>query len=299
VLDVFICLSKENQLIVTTGVQSQWNEEHSASGNAGMTTEALYYQVYDNCSFLDALLNLTNNMVINITTNVELLHIIPVVGLTNISITGHNNPIVNCKNHGGLNIVLCNNCTIEGIAWDACGAKNINDNEDCSPAINLHNSTNVTIINCSFQDSVGQAVVLSGMLGVVIISRCNFLFNNKYQGHGAAVHYSSNITCGYPLNFKIDDCTFSHNENAESLVYLGHSSNKLFDTLHLHTSSFYHNKAASIYLTNQTLHITGRIKIHDNNAENGSGIFIIDYSNVLVLNNTIIQFRNNHGGTVY
>ena len=141
------------------------------------------------------------------------------------------------------------------------------------------------------------------MLGVVIISHCNFLFNNKYQGHGAAVHYSSNITCGYPLNFKIDNCTFSHNENAESLVYLGHSSNKLYEILHLHNSSFSHNKAVCIYLTNQALHVTGNIAIHSNIAENGSGIFISDYSNVLIHKSTNIRFENNtansYGGSIY
>ena len=299
--DVFICicLNEENQLRVTTGVQSQWDEERSASGNASMNMKD---QIYSNCSFHDALLSLTNNTVINITTNVELLQIINVVGLTNISITGHSNPIVNCKNHGGLHIVSCNNCTIEGITWDACGAKNINDSENCSPVIQLNNSTNVTIINCYFQHLVGQAIILSGMSGKVSISHCNFSHNNKYQGHGAAVHYSSNITSSYLLNFKIDDCTFSFNENAESIVYLGHSSNKPYETLHLHNSSFYHNKAVSIYLTNQAFHVTGRIKFHNNIAEYGSGIFISDYSDVLVHNNAIIQFGHNTdnvGGAVY
>ena len=290
---------------------------HPAEGNKRMInvthnqwSEAFFsnrklppYHKYGDCLFHDALVNLTNNTVINITTNVELLQIIKVVGFANISITGHNNPIVNCKNHGGLHIVSCNNCTIEGITWDACGAKNISNTKTYFPAIQLHNSSNVAIKNCSFRYSVGQALVLTEMSTEIIISHSNFLFNIEYQGHGAAVHYSSNITFGYPLKFKIDDCTFSYNERAESIVYLGHSSNNPYELLHLHNSRFSHNIAVSIYLTNQTLHVTGNIVIHNNTAENGSGIFISDYSNVLIHKSTNICFENNtansYGGSIY
>ena len=289
--------SAEGKHRVITVTHSQWSETLSVNG-----TLALFYHMDGNCSFDNALANLIDNTVINITTNVELSWISTVIGFTNILLTGHNNPTVNCNHYGGLSIVSCYNCTIEGLTLDGCGASNISDNENDLPAIQLYNSSNVTIKNCSFQYSVGQAIVLSGMSREVSISDCNFLYNNQYKGHGAAIHYSSNITHAYPLKFVIDNCTFSYNEGAESIVYLGQSSTKLYEPLHLHNSSFYHNKGVPIYLSHQNLHITGSIEICSNIAENGSGILISDYSNVIFHKNTKILFRNNaanNGGAIY
>ena len=302
-LGVFIHLGIGNKS-ENTVVRDLWNEKQSrsVSGNDS-DLGTLYYQVNDSHSFYDALANLTSYSVINVTTNVHLSWIAAVVGFTNILITGHDNPTVNCNHYGGLSIVSCYNCTIEGISWDGCGASNFSNYENNLPAIQLYNSSNITIKNCTFQHSVGQAIVLSGMSGEVSINHCNFLYNNPYKGHGAAIHYSSNITHTYPLKFVIDYCTFSYNEDAESIVYLGHSSTKLYESLHLHNSSFYQNKGVPIYLANQTLHVTGSIEIFSNSAENGSGIFISDYSNVLVHKNTNIHFRNNvaskYGGALY
>ena len=299
-LGVFIQLGIGNN--ENTVVHDLWNERQSrsVSGNDS-DLGTLYYQVNDSHSFYNALANLTSNSVINVTTNVHLSWIAAVVGFNNVLITGHNNPMVTCNHYGRLSIVSCYNCTIEGITWDGCGAKNISDNE--GPAIQLYNSSNITIKNCTFRHSVGQAIVLSGMSEEVSINHCNFLYNNQYKGHGAAIHYSSNITHTYPLKFVIDYCTLSHNKCTESIVYFGHSSSKLYESLHLHSSNFYHNKGVPIYLTNQTLHVTGSIEIFINSAENGSGFFISDYSNVLIHKNTNFHFRNNiadkYGGAFY
>ena len=87
--------------------------------------------IFGNCScpsLYAALTNLTSNVLINITTNVQLPSVIPLVDLANITITGHNNPTVNCNSSGGLHIISCRNCIIEGISWDWCGAKNIREN---------------------------------------------------------------------------------------------------------------------------------------------------------------------------
>ena len=62
-------------------------------------------RVYGNCScqsLYSALANLTSNVLINITTDVELSSIIQRGNLTNVTITGYNNPTVNCNNSGGL-----------------------------------------------------------------------------------------------------------------------------------------------------------------------------------------------------
>jgi len=137
---------------------------------------------YDNCScrFLhNALVNFTSNVLIKITTGVKLFSIISLIDLANISIIGHNNPIVNFRNSGGFHFVSCYNCSIEGISWKGCGTRNISGhNENVHPVLQLYNSSNITIKNCSFKYSFGQAVVLSRVSGDVKIICCNFSLAN-------------------------------------------------------------------------------------------------------------------------
>ena len=65
--------------------------------------------IYGNCScpsLHNGLANLTSNVLINITTDIGLFLIIPLVNLANITITGHNNPTVNCSNSGGIHFYI-------------------------------------------------------------------------------------------------------------------------------------------------------------------------------------------------
>ena len=249
--------------------------------------------IYGKCScpsLYNALTNLTSNFLINITTDVVLSSIITLVNLANITITGHNNPTVNCNNSGGLLFISCHNCTIEGIIWDECGARIFGNP---SSVLHLFNSSNITITNCTFQHSIGQAVVLSEMIGDVNIDHCNFLSNKQYEGHGTAIHYSSNILLAPQLIFNITNCMFSYNEGAKSVVYFGGQS--LTNSLHLQNCKFNHNRAVPIYLSNQNLYISGNVKFYDNVAENGGGMFISDHSNVTFHKSAAVNFRNNNG----
>jgi len=91
--------------------------------------------------------------------DVILSSLIEATGLQNVSIIGHNNPTVNCKIVGGIHFTICHDFIIQGITWDRCGTENIDDNT--KPGIKLNYFSNITIQNCSFQHSIGQAVVLS------------------------------------------------------------------------------------------------------------------------------------------
>ena len=164
------------------------------------------------CSSLDhALVNLTSNVLINITTDVTLSSLILVSNIENASIVGHNNPTIHCKRTGGMHFTCCHNCIIQGITWDGCGT------EYTEPGLKLSNSSNISIKNCSFQYSTGQAVVLAETSGDVNISYCNFIHNNHYRGHGAAIHYSSSniISCHH---LSLSYCNFINNQNAQSLA---------------------------------------------------------------------------------
>ena len=65
--------------------------------------------------------------------------------------------------------------------------------EKTEPVVLLSISSSITIKNCVFQRSKGQAVLLSEVSGDVNI---NFLHNNHYGGHGAAISYSGLFSRG-------------------------------------------------------------------------------------------------------
>ena len=265
--------------------------------------------VYGNCScpsLYHVLANLTSNVLINITTDVELSLIVPIVGLANFTITGHNNPTINCNNSGGLHFLSCYNCIIEGITWEGCGARNISDDDDnIYPVLQFTNSSNITIQNCSLQQSIGQAIVLLGMSGDVNINYSNFLSNKHYEGHGTAIHYSSNNMLSSPLKLTITGCNFSYNGRAKSIIYFGHLLPilKFCEYLKLQNSLFHHNRGVPIYLSNYDLHINGNIEFYSNVAENGGGIYISDHSNVIFHKSATVNFTNNtatnNGGAIF
>ena len=110
------------------------------------------------------------NTLINITTDVTLSSPI------RFSIIGNSNPTVKCKSIGRIHITFCKNRTIQGITWDECSTKHIDNHTE--PGLMLRYLSIITIQNCFFQHSVGQAVALSE---VSVMS--NYISNHYYGGH--------------------------------------------------------------------------------------------------------------------
>ena len=256
--------------------------------------------VYGNClcSSLDhALANLTSDVLINITTDVTLSSLVRASELENVSVIGYNNPTVNCTVFGGIHLNFCYNCIFQGIAWEGCG------NKSTESGLTISNSSNITINNCSFQYSKGQAVLLSEVSGDVHINHCNFLYNNHYSGHGAAIHYlSSNEASSHNKVsvLTISDCNFAYNY-AKSLV---HFENKISakDYITFRSSKFCHNQGISIYTVNQNIHLNEINVFQNNTAENGAGIYN-DHSTVTISENSnttfIKSFVKFNGGMVF
>ena len=294
ILGVVVQYVDGNQRIIHVSELVNDNEDFIISGE---DENSLICCVYGNCSCssLDhALANLTSNVLINITTDVTLSSLVRVSDLENVSIIGHNNPTVNCRSIGGIHFTYCNNCIVQGITWDGCGAGNISN--DTEPGLKLSYSSNVTIQSCFFQQSVGQAVVLSEMLGDVSINNCMFMNNSHYRGHGAAVHYSSstnNDTINYSLEIK--NCNFSYN-NIKSLVYL-ENENKC-DEMILNNSTFIDNQGISVYAINHKIYLNGKVSFKNNTAENGAGVYISDHSTVTFVNNSEAVFLRNHSSII-
>ena len=256
--------------------------------------------VYGNCSCHSleyALANLTDNVLINITTNVTLSSPTKMLDLKDVSIIGHNNPTLNCRKVGGMHFTICHNCIIKGIIWDECGTK-------AEPGLKLSYSSNITILNCSFRHSIGQAVVLSEVTGVININHCQFVYNSHYRGHGAAVHYSSsNVTNHLQPLLTISDCNFTNNEGAMSLVYIENRTSEHAHYVMLYYSKFCHNQGPSIYVINQKLSLSGKLLFQNNTAKSGTGIYITDHSTVIFGTNSNVEFIQNsadhNGGAVF
>ena len=250
---------------------------------------------YGNCSCnsLDhAPAHLTNNVLINITTDLMLSSLIEVSNLVNVSIIGHNNPTVNCRKFGGINLTFCHNCIIQGIIWDGCGAKTVY--AKTKAVLKISYSSNITIQNCSFQHSIGQAVILSEVSGDVNINHCQFVYNSYYRDHGAAVHYSSNNVTNQPESLlTITNCSFSYNKGFKSLVYL---KNKISRNIIIHFSKFCHNQGVtSVYAINQRLSFKGELLFQNNTANRSAGMYIIDHSSISFDKDSNIAFIQNYG----
>ena len=99
-------------------------------------------------SLPQALSFITNNTIINITSQIIPLRGFVQTSGSNISITSSVGTTIMCNNIGAMYCDQCNNFTIKAIKWDSCGIKS----KVFTPGIFLHRVSNISIINCTFQN---------------------------------------------------------------------------------------------------------------------------------------------------
>ena len=261
------------------------SSEYATNNNNNFTA----YMNYSGHSFHHKLAVLTSNSLIKITTDLVLPSVVLLVDLENVSIIGYENPTINCDDAGGIHFDHCHNCTIVGITLQKCGSNN-------KPAIDLYNSSNIKIENCSFQHSVAQAIALSNMVGNVTINGCKFLFN-IFKGHGTAIYYLPNIKQLHSkFQFKVTNCNFTHNgmSSSKSILYIGPSKNKFMNQVivYVMNSVFLNNQGVPIYISRQTVIVSGNILLKGNRAHKGGAIFITKHSK-LVFYKSDIEIDNN------
>ena len=142
----------------------------------------------------------------------------------------------------------------------------------------------------------------------VSINSCKFVFNDHFEGHGTAIHYSS-ITKHHgqsKFQFTISNCTFTHNGVASnkttSVVYIGPSNNKSMEQIFFMNSVFFCNKGIPIYILHQNVFISGNILFKRNVAISGGGIYITNRSRI-VFHISDAKFMNNeamnYAGALY
>ena len=279
--------------VATAAEDGSGNEEYTGVSGSGQSVSNAGYMRSNNihqsdCSFHYKLTNLHSNGLIDIKANMMLTSIVQLVGLKNITIIGHDNPTVNCDNAGGIHFDNCHNCIVIGITWEKCGINNYS-----MPAMEVYNSSNIIIQNCSFYYSETQAIALSEMSGNVTINHCKFLYNNHFVGHGTAIHFLSKFEHHSKFQFTISNCNFTQNGATidNSIVYIGPSNNKLLEQIYLTNSVFSSNQGVPIYISHQHAFVTGVIKFEGNKANSGGGIFVTNHSYVMLKSDT--KFADN------
>ena len=262
------------------------------------------------CNKLEDLLDgLKSNASVNITDNVTLSSFIELKALNNISVIGYNNITVICVNSGGLKLFRCSDVTIEGITWIRCGGY---DNINYLPVINLrlsYSGYNILIQKCTFQYSLGIAISFHDIyVNTVNIKHCNFMNNNQYKDHGAAIYFNNNIDHGYFYLYgdviKIINCTFSCNGIAKSIIYFEGTNYLHPNNIYFNTSNFYNNQGVSVNVSRYTyLHYSVYVLFENNVAENGAGIYISDHSTVTFDKSSNVKLVNNsvyhNGAAIY
>ena len=168
-------------------------------------------------TIFDALSNISSNTIVNITRDsvLNLESVVLLQDLTNITIVGHKNPTINCNGTGALKFAFCSYVAIEGVSWKGCG---YNSNS----GIGFYHSNDISIKNCSFQYSAGQAIAMLEVSGNVCINNSKFTNNTNYSGHGAVLYYTSYVTENHTKQLLvINNCKFTSNiATNSSVVYI-------------------------------------------------------------------------------
>ena len=145
------------------------------SNNGNDSTECCVHGICTCSSLYTALLNITNNTIINITSKSVALHNTTTMGsgkLSNITITGSNVTIM-CNNSGSVYCEYCDHVSIEGITWDRCGDPNGTN----VAGVVFNDASNISLVNCTFQRSQSSAVSLLEVSDIIMIQGCRFLSN--------------------------------------------------------------------------------------------------------------------------
>ena len=125
------------------------------------------------CSSLStALLKIDSFTIINITSESVALNSTTTMGsgkLTNITITGSNVTIM-CNNSGSVYCESCDHVVIVRITWNRCGDPNgIN-----IAGVTFNVTSNISLVNCTFQNSQIPLVSLAEIADRILIQGCNF-----------------------------------------------------------------------------------------------------------------------------
>ena len=128
--------------------------------------------------------------------------------LTDITITGSNVTIM-CNYSGSVYCESCDDVIIKGITWDSCGDLNGTN----IAGVTFNGTSNISLVNCTFQHSLISAVTLLNVFENVNVHHCKFL-SNSFLPNGNCndvLHIVSKVSEQIYLN--ISDSYFYDNDH--------------------------------------------------------------------------------------
>jgi len=255
-------------------------------------------------SLSTALLYITSNTVVDITSESVTLEDNIKMGsgdLNNITITG-NGATIMCNNSGGVYCESCDNVVIEGITWDKCG-----DPDGTHTAGVIFNITsNISLLNCTFQYSQITAASLQGLTGTLTISHTNFTSNIKTRetfDFGALVIMNSEALDD--ITIYISDSNFYNNKYVGTYttggIYVDISGHSL--VVWIKNTVFSLNSGAVLF--HSDLSVLKEIHLIGINAVNNSEGFVYlpksflpsNESDILVVESSV--FSKNSGSCIW
>ena len=162
----------------------------TVNNNGDNSSSCCVYGRWPCSSLSSALNNVSDNTVINITSESVTLHDVGMGSgnLSNITITG-NGATIMCNNTGGVHCESCSNITIMGITWYQCGRSNPDYPAINTPVLNFTTGSDIIIRNCTFQSSSGCPVYVKNAREHITIQDSNFnsnIFDASEYLHGCA-----------------------------------------------------------------------------------------------------------------
>ena len=251
-------------------------------------------------SLYTALVNITSNTIINITSESVALNNSTRMGsgnLTNIKITGSNVTIM-CNNSGSVYCESCDNVTMEGITWDSCGDPYGSD----FAGVTFNVSNNVSLVNCTFQYSQITAVGFVKVSGRFNVSQCNFLSNKGKNGCGGLRISSGSVS----VNLDISNSYFYnnglyYNDYVDQTLTVDDETGSTMWYITITKTIFFSNMGAAYFTINgDSLFHFDELTFNNNIAGISSvaGIqFFLHGNSSLLVSNSL--FANNLGGALW
>ena len=251
------------------------------------------------CSSLSSALHyMSDNTLINITSESVTLHDIVGMGsgnLSNIAITG-NGATIMCNNTGGVYCESCSDVTIMGITWYQCGGKDPEHPTTQTPALQFNTVSNVTIRKCLFSSSSGcpvymnyarKSITIEGTYfvdnafdafrapyscaGLFIFSVSNLnisIISSRFYGNGCRMSSTSNYCFHYGVIIILESYRELANIIINNTKFSNNSNGLRLDSgytqsalVQLSHVNFYNNTVIGIYISLTETNVTKFISI--------------------------------------
>jgi len=264
---VFLLLSQE--------VFSQKNKVIIIDENGSDTLKCCASAQNCPCSNLSlALENIQSDTDIKLISDISLEYVTRFEDISNVTITGQDHT-VQCNHQGGLVGEGIINIIIQGVIWDKC------------KGIKILNFTNVNVIDCTFQYSVVSPVLNLNGHGKIVISNCNFSYNN------GAVYATAQ--CIHVHNSSFHNNGLGTTSNSDAALYVSGSNTYYTQPSYslnvlLTGINFIENLGCSLICngTHSPIDLSIKISMFSNNSNSA---ILLRYCEIVLLDN--VTFYNN------